>query len=110
MTTVTLGSRRDVERHGGPVRRLLRDRHDHIHAVPGQHRGRHGDGRGQRQRHVHDADRLHAADDRYGDGHLPVGRELQRRRNNNSVSENNVAAEQVTVEPGQPCDHDDAER
>ena len=34
---------------------------------------------GQRQRHVHDADGLYAADDRYGDGNLPVGCELQRR-------------------------------
>ena len=35
---------------------------------------------GQRQRHLHDADRLHAARHRHGHRHLPVGRQLQRRR------------------------------
>ena len=34
---------------------------------------------GQRRRHVHGADRLHAAGDGYRDRHLPVGRQLQRR-------------------------------
>ena len=35
---------------------------------------------GQRQRHLHDADRLHAAGQRHGDGNLSVERRLQRRR------------------------------
>ena len=70
----------DLEGHGRALGRLLRDRDDHVHALPGQHAGGHRDGAGDRQRHVHDADRLHAADHRYGDRHLPVGCELQRRR------------------------------
>ena len=59
--------------------RLQPHGHDHLHAVPGRHPGGHRDGVGQRQRHVHDADRLHAADHGHGDRHLPVGRQLQRR-------------------------------
>ena len=69
----------DAEGHGGTVGRLLRDRHNHVHAVSGQHAGGHRDGPSQWQRHLHDADRLHAADDGHGDWHLPVGRQLQRR-------------------------------
>ena len=57
----------DPERHGGALGRLLRDRHDHVHALPGQHAGGHRDGGGQRQRQLHDADGLHAADDGHGD-------------------------------------------
>ena len=70
----------DLERHGGAVGRLSRDRHDHVHALPGQHAGGHRDGVSQRQRQLHDADRLHAADHRHGDRDLPVGFQLQRRR------------------------------
>ena len=82
-TTVTLGtSRGDLDRHGHAGGRPQPDGHDHLHAVPQRRRdaGGHRDRHGQRQRHVHDADRLRAADERYGDGHLPVGRQLQRRR------------------------------
>ena len=57
---------------------------------------------GQRQRHLHDADRLHPADHRHGDRHLPVERHLQRRRNNKRVSDNNDPTEQVTVSTASP--------
>ena len=46
----------DIERHGSAVRWLLRIGDDHVHAVSGQHAGRHRDGAGQRQRLVYDAD------------------------------------------------------
>ena len=35
----------DLDRHGGAVGRLSPDRHDHLHALPGQHAGGHRDGR-----------------------------------------------------------------
>ena len=38
-----------------------------------------GNGHRQRQRHLRDADRLHAADRRHSGSHLPVERHLQRR-------------------------------
>ena len=41
--------------------------------LPGQHADGHRDGVGQRQRHLHDAHRLHAAEDRHGDRHLLSG-------------------------------------
>ena len=58
------------DRLGHAVGRLPRDRHHHLHALPGQHPGGHRDGHGQRQRHVHHAHRLHAAHHGHGDGHL----------------------------------------
>ena len=81
-TTVTVGTDvGELEGHGGAVeRRLLRDRDDHVHALPGQHAQGHRDGRdGERRRRLRHADRLHTPDDRHGDGDLPVGCELQRR-------------------------------
>ena len=68
-----------VEGHGDPVRRLLRDGHDHLHAVPRQHAGRHRVGSRERQRDVHDSHGLHPAHHRDRDRYLPVGRQLQRR-------------------------------
>ena len=70
----------DPDRHGATGERFQPDRHDHLHAVPGYHSAGHGDGRGQRQRHLQDTDRLHPADHRHGDRHLPVERKLQRRQ------------------------------
>ena len=82
-TTVTLGREPgDLDRRGHPGGRLQPDRHDHVHPVP-QRRpdaGGHGNGHGQRQRHLPDADRLPTAEQRDGDRHLPVGRHLQQRR------------------------------
>ena len=78
-TTVTLGTTSVTLTTRPCCRAATCDGHDHLHAVPGQHAGGHRDGHGQRQRHVHDADGLHAADDGHGDRDLPVGRELQRR-------------------------------
>ena len=61
----------------------------YLGSTPGGHR----DGHGQRQRHLHDADRLHAADHGHGDGHLPVGRQpTDGDGNNNTVSDNNATA------------------
>ncbi len=65
----------DTDRLGGAVGRLLRDRHDHLHALLQRrhhacgHRNRHG----KRQRHLHDADRLHAAGHGHGDGQPTSG-------------------------------------
>ena len=79
VASATLGtSPITLKRHGDAVGRILRDGHDHVHAVSGQHAGRHRDGVSQRQRHLHDADGLHAANDGHGDGNLPVEFELQR--------------------------------
>ena len=84
--------------------RLLRDGYDHLHAVPGQHAGGHRDGVSQRQRQLHDADRLHAADHGHGNRDLPVGRQLYGGdTNNNAASENGATAEQVTVTPASPA-------
>ena len=69
----------DAQRHCVIGGRLQPERHDHLHAPPGQHPVGHRDGRRHRQRDVHDADRLHAADERHGDRHLPVECQLQRR-------------------------------
>ena len=72
----------DLDRHGHPGGRLPPDRHDHLHPVP-QRRpdaGGHGNGHGQRQWHLHDSDGLHAAKRQRRGRHLPVGRHLQRRR------------------------------
>ncbi len=72
---------RDLDRHGPAVGRLPSDRDHHVHAGSWErHHYRHGDGDGQRQRHLHDADRLHAEGHRRRDRHLPVERQLHRRR------------------------------
>ena len=63
-TTVTLGTRHgDLDRHGNPGGRLPPDRDHHVHPVlqRRRHAGGHGNGGRQRQRHLHHADRLHAA-------------------------------------------------
>ena len=53
----------------------------HLHPVlqRRQHAGGQGNGHRQRQRQLHDADRLHPAQQRHGYGRLPVGCRLQRR-------------------------------
>ncbi len=71
---------RDPDRRGAVGERLQPDGHDHLHAVPGRHPVGHRDGDGQRQRHLHHTDRLHAADHRQRHRHLPVERHLQRRQ------------------------------
>ncbi len=58
------------------ARRLLRIRHDHVQALPGQHAGRHRDAISQRQRQLHHARGLRATDNGHGDRYVPVGREL----------------------------------
>ena len=100
----------DLEGHGGAVGRLSRDRHDHVHALPGQHAGGHRDGLGQRQRQLHDADRLHAADDGYRDRDLPVGRQLQRRHQQQLGEREQRRGRAGDGEHGEPRDHHDAER
>ena len=54
--------------------------HDHLHlyARAGTSGG-HGDGHGQRQRHLHHAERYTLPTTGHGNRHLPVGRHLQRR-------------------------------
>ena len=59
---------------------------------------------GQRQRHLHDADRLHAADDRHGDRHLPVGRHLQRRHQQQLRQRQQRRSRAGDGQPGQPDD------
>ena len=66
--------------HGHAGGRVLRDRHDHLHAVLRRQRGGHGDGGGQRQRQLRDAHRLHPAHHGHGRRDLPVGRQLRPRR------------------------------
>ena len=70
------------DRRGDVGGRVPPDRHHHLHAVPQrrQHAGGDGNSDGQRQRHLHDADRLHATDERHGDRHLSVESPLQRRQ------------------------------
>ena len=92
----------DLEGHGGAVGRLLRDGLDHVHALPGQHAGGHRDGVGQRQRQLHDADRLHAADDGDGDRDLPVGRQLQRRHQQQLGQREQRRGRAGGGEPGEP--------
>ena len=94
----------DPQRLGRLVRGLFPDRHDHLH--PGRAGGATVDTEtvdGQRQWHVHDADRLHAADDRDGDGHLPVERHLQAATaTTTTASDINSTTEQVAVSPATP--------
>ena len=59
---------------------------------------------------LHDADRLYAADDGHGDGHLPVGCELQRATRTTTRPATTVPRRAGGGEPGEPVDHDDAER
>ena len=80
---VTLDGERltHTERLGDPHRRLQRDGHHHLHALRARRLvGRHRNGHGEWQRHLQHADRLHSAGHWHGDRHLPVGRQLQRRR------------------------------
>ena len=94
VTAVTLGtSSVTLQDTAVAIRRLSRDRHDHVHALPRQHAGRYRDGVSQRQRQLHDADGLHAANHRHGDRDVSVELEFHGRYgNNNSASENSVAS------------------
>ena len=58
------------------------DRDNRLRSLRSQWRGprRYRDGHRQRERDLHHARRLHAPHDRDGDRHVPVGRHLQRRR------------------------------
>ena len=57
---------------------------------------------GQRQRHLHHADRLHAARHRTVTGTYQWDASYSGDTNNNAVSDNNDANEQVVVSPASP--------
>ena len=87
--------------------RLLRDGYDHLYALPGQHAAQYRDGRSQRQRQLHDADRLHAADDGHGNRDVPVGCQLYAAtRTTTRPARPMPSAERGDGEPSQPGDHD----
>ena len=100
----------DVERHGGAVWRLSRDRHDHVHALPGNT--------------LVDTETVAVTGNGtyttptgytlpttgYGDGYLQWDAGYSGDTNNSSASENNADGRAGDGQPGQPCDHDDAER
>ena len=50
------------------------------------------------------------ADDGHGDGNLPVGRELQRRHRTITRRARTTRGRASDGQPGEPRDHDDAER
>ena len=93
----------DAERHGGPRRRHQPDRHHHLHAgSAGRRHGGHRDGRGQRQRHLHDADRLHAADAGTVTGTYQWNASYSGDNNDDPASNTNDPNERVTVSAASP--------
>ena len=98
------GCEQHLDRLGGAVGRRQRDRYDHLHldGARRQHRG-HGNGHGQRPWHLHNADRLYAAEQRAQvTGVYQWNASYSGDANNSPASDNNDPAEQVTVSPAQP--------
>ena len=89
----------DLERHGGSVGRLLRDGLDHLHPLPGQHAGGHGDGGGQRQRQYTTPTGYTLPTTGTVTGTYQWDASYTGDTNNTSASENNAAAEQVASAP-----------
>ena len=99
-TSVTLGtSPVTLNGHGRSDGRLSPERHDHLHALPGQHPGGHGDDDSQRQRHVHDTDRVHRTDHGTVTGTYQWNATYSGDTNNSSASDNGNTNEQVVVSP-----------
>ncbi len=88
------------------------DRHHHLHAVPQRrhHAGGLGNSHGQRQRHLHDHDRLHAAGQRHGDRYLSVGRHLPRRPQQQDGQRHQSRQRAGGGQSCQPDDHHDSGR